>query len=204
VEVEGCVTNNANNGNSTFISLPQVIDFQVVKENQSSRILWNNNFNDRTNHFIIEKSIDGEHFYAFLNVDNNSTAAGFIFYDKKDDSPVFGENYYRLRLIQKDGSEILSTTQMVRFATDWNQVFVFPNPAKNEIRINLESHIGRKVDLQIIDGRGGVVEERHFEKLETAQPVFDLNKYENGLYIMTVQIDGFKTISRKFIVEKGF
>ena len=204
VEVQGCVLNNVNNGNATLISLPQVIDFQVVKENESSRILWSNNFNDRTDYFMIEKSLDGEHFESFLEMDNNSNAQGFVFYDKKDNAPVFGENYYRLRLIQNDGSEILSATQMVRFETDWDQIFVFPNPAKNEIRINLEPHIGRKIDLQIFDARGTVIQNIHFDNLEIAQPVFDLEKFENGLYVISIQVDGFKTVARKFIVEKGF
>ncbi len=203
VEVEGCVTNNVNN-NLNLISIPQVIDFQVVKEAKVARILWNNNFNERTDYFIIEKSVDGEHFESFLEVDNLSNAQGFIFYDKKDNAPVFGENYYRLRLIQNDGSEILSTTQMVRFEVNWDQIFVFPNPAKNEIRINLEAHMGRPVDVQIFDARGMIVEQQHFENLSISQPVFDLEKFGNGLYVISVQVEGFRTTARKFIVEKGF
>ena len=75
---------------------------------------------------------------------------------------------------------------------------------RNEIRINLEAHMGRTIDVQIFDARGMIVREQHLENLVISQPVFDLDHFENGLYVIAIQVEGFRTVARKFIVEKGF
>ncbi len=202
VEVMGCA-NNFNNNTSTLISIPQAVDFQVVKNEKEANLYWSSNRNDITNNFIVERSVNGIDFAAIDDVPNLSNAQGFIFYEKNDETPVSGENYYRLRLMQNNGTELFSPIRKVRFDVDWEEIFIFPNPAKDEIRVNLEQYLGRNIKIQIFDARGVLQDFQAFESLEEVQPIFDLHHFENGLYWMVIEVEGFSRLTRKFVVEKA-
>jgi len=202
VEAIGCSPSNLINNPNSLIQNSQEVFFHVGKNETESEINWSCNFNNLTGLFVLEKSLDGTHFDFFGKKENDSAAPNFIFHKKMDEFPAAGDNYYRLKMIQKNGSEIFSQIKKVSFGPNSDEVIIFPNPAKDEMSINLKQYISKNVNVQIYDSRGVLMEEKYFENLEIAQPVFDLVKYENGLFVVAIKVEGFKMISKKFIVEK--
>lgn len=106
------------------------------------------------------------------------------------DNPVLGENYYRLRMISKDGTAMHSPIQMVRFdGRDWR---IYPNPATHRIQLEGLSHNAR---VRLMDLQGRVLEER---KQATEMAVGHLAP---GLYILEVT-DGQQSGVEKVVVER--
>jgi len=199
VEVIGCASNN-----STILPQDdQEIFFQIRKNDGEAQLSWGCDLNDRTGLFILEKSSDGKHFEFFRKKENNSDISHFIFHREIDEEPLTGDNFYRLKLIQKNGTEVYSKIEKVNFGLNGNQISIFPNPAKNEILINLKQYISKNVTIQIYDARGILMEERYLENLENPHPVFDLKKYENGFHFVAIKAEGKKMVTKKFIIEKG-
>lgn len=203
VEAIGCVSSNLTNNPNSFVQTDQEVFFQATKNDGEAQLNWGCDQNDQTGLFILEKSSDGESFEFFGKKESNSEAPHFIFHKKTDPTPLAGDNFYRLKLIQKNGSAIFSKIEKVSFGPSGNQISIFPNPAKNQIAINLKQYIYKNVKIQIYDARGVLMEERYFEKLENPHPVFDLKKYENGLHIVAIKAEGLKMVTKKFIIEKG-
>ncbi|MFK7776235.1 MAG: discoidin domain-containing protein [Saprospiraceae bacterium] len=203
VEAIGCISSNLITNPNSFSQVDQDVYFQAVKHNNETQLDWGCTLNDRTGLFILEKSSDGQHFEFFGKKESNSEIPSFIFHKEIDHSPLVGDNYYRLKLIQKDGSEVFSKIEKVSFGPNGDQISIFPNPAKNEISINLKQYISKNVTIHIYDARGVLMEERKLEILENPHPIFDLKKYGNGLHYIVIKADGQKMITQKFIIEKG-
>ncbi len=203
LEAMGCTSGSLTSNPTSFIQADQEVFFQALKNDGEAQLNWGCNLNDQTGLFILEKSSDGEHFEFFGKKDSNSELPNFIFHKQLDQTPLVGDNYYRLKLIQKNGSEVFSKIEKVNFGPTGNQISIFPNPAKNEILINLKQYISKNVTIHIYDARGVLMEERNLENLENPHPIFDLKKYGNGLHYIAIKADGQKMITQKFIIEKG-
>ncbi|MFK8009830.1 MAG: discoidin domain-containing protein [Saprospiraceae bacterium] len=203
VEAIGCASNNLTNTPNSFIQSDQEIFFQAEKIDNETQLNWGCDLNDKTGLFILEKSSNGQDFEFLGKKESNSEVPHFTFYKKNDQAPLAGDNYYRLKLIQKNGSEVFSKIEKVNFGPSGDLISIFPNPAKNEISVNLKQYISKNVIVQIYDARGVLMEEKYLENLENPHPVFDLKKYENGLHIMAIKAEGSKMVSKKIIIEKG-
>lgn len=104
-------------------------------------------------HFEIEKSIDGK--YWKLIGERNGTSATiekqhYIFEDRE---PFFGDNYYRLRLVDLDTSFSYSDIIQLKFNSNVKDIVVYPNPAKTQLFFSSSSNI--EVDNVLIFNRLG-------------------------------------------------
>jgi len=105
-----------------------------------------------------------------------------------------------------------TTTQTIDFNTliphtekptlDLTAISLFPNPAQNELHINLQNFAGKNATLLIINQVGAVVENLTIKELTAAPVKVDLSKQPNGLYFMRASIDGSETVTKKFMITK--
>ncbi len=204
VEVFGCAAVGANSNNNTLIINPYqyYLNFDVEKEGRNVALNWVTNTEIENDFFIIEKSKDGILFEPMLEVDSKTDEAGASFYDEIDDRPSFGKNYYRLHQFAKNGSSRYSPIRMVDFDLDLNELQIYPNPAHEKIHVNLESFIGEDVSIQIFDARGVLMMEKDFIELEEGVQTFELDQFVNGLYMMTIKVEGKKIVTKQFVTVR--
>lgn len=106
------------------------------------------------------------------------------------DNPVSGENYYRLRMINKDGTTMHSPIQMVRFdGRDWR---IYPNPTTHRIQLEGLSHTAR---VRLMDLQGQVLE----EQMNVTE--LSVGHLAPGLYLLEVT-DGQQSGVEKVVVEQ--
>ena len=207
VEVFGCaVTSNLNANANTLIINPyqNYLNFDVAKEGRTVGLNWVTNTEIENDFFIIEKSNDGISFEPMLEINSKSDVAGSSFYKEKDDRPSFGKNYYRLQQFDKNGSSIYSPVRIVDFDLDLKDLKIYPNPAQEQIHINLASFIGEDISIQILDARGVLMLEKEFVELNGGVQTFELDRYLNGLYLMTIKVEGKRMIAKQFVVMKEY
>jgi hypothetical protein len=111
--------------------------------------------NDR---FEIERSDDGRNFELIGIVAGNGTTDQPVVYRWADNTPLRGNNYYRLRQVDYDGAFEYSNIVRIRHtANGKEQALIVPNPSKqyDEVFIALQDVTGgMEVEVSVADMRG--------------------------------------------------
>lgn len=129
----------------------QVIDNQIVK------LVWETAQEINNDVFEIEKSADGEHFEIMETIPSKGNANETQTYETIDRLPLPGNNYYRLKQIDLDGTFKYSNIEIAYLELEESYFSVFPNPVTVNHNLNIESNHFRKMNFVLTDLNGKVV-----------------------------------------------
>jgi len=141
--------------------------FEGIKDNNIVKLRWETSLEFNHQGFDIERSTDGQNFEQIgkiLAFVPNSQQGNF--YSFKDENPIFGTAYYRLRQIDTDGSESFSKIISINFQTEKieNSFQVFPNPTRSDnVQLHLKSEPETKIRLILTNILGKIVFEKFIE-----------------------------------------
>jgi ELWxxDGT repeat protein len=132
--VTGTITYNAT---SAVINIATVLplsltDFSGRAIGSHTLLNWQTETEKHTHSFSVERSQDGKRFGALGSV--MAMGTGSHAYSYTDAAPFTGYNYYRLKMIDQDGSFTYSQVIAVNH-TGKNSLEIVPVPAKDYIRI---------------------------------------------------------------------
>ncbi|ACT91980.1 S8 family serine peptidase [Dyadobacter fermentans] len=104
------------------------------------------------------------------------------------DEPVAagGTRYYRLKMVDSDGSFMYSAVKAVTFDQDleWK---VFPNPSKGVFRLEPKGRITGRIQIEVIDQNGRLCRKLAYREAMPALEVkLDSPDLANGLYVIKV------------------
>jgi uncharacterized repeat protein (TIGR03803 family) len=177
---------------NTFEVLPvTLINFDAVKENNEVKLSWQTENEINFGNFEIERSGTSGGFIKINTVlaKGNYEKANYTI---NDIQPFNGINYYRLKLIDKDGRFSYSNIVKIDFSKKYS-VSILPNPAKDYIIINGAAAFKQ---IQIIDITGKIVMKMNKE-FTNRYNITDLCK---GVYFVRL-IGREDKIAGKIIVE---
>lgn len=131
--------------------------------------------------YIIEVSTNGTNFNAIKSID----AGNLTKYNTVDANPAIGFNYYRLKIIDNNGSITYSDIRKVKFGKAMG-VNIFPNPARDVVNITLAGNMVNNpatINVFTIDGKMMIN-----KKLTAASQIetVDVSVLANGKYIIRV------------------
>ncbi|RSK50765.1 T9SS type A sorting domain-containing protein [Hymenobacter rigui] len=113
-----------------------LVSFTVKAVAADAQLSWRTAQEVNNDHFVVERSLNGQEFEAVQQVKGQgttSTATAYTFTDAGIGRKASGTVYYRLRQVDADGTFSLSTVQTVAFASTVRaEVNVYPNPATNQ------------------------------------------------------------------------
>lgn len=197
-------------GNSRFVLvfgekevLPvNFVNFSVKKQLGGALILWETAAEININHYVIERSIDGEKFQEIGIHQALGNTEGNRLYSFIDKTPDFGVNYYRIKSINKDNPADNKTTiiKSIDYTLDESdEISVYPNPVKDVLNVVLKDKSNSKAikTLLIYDLSGKAI--KKIESVKTGnfnQPVGDL---KSGVYVLYI-----KDASNKFLGSVKF
>ncbi len=145
---------------STTVALPIILtNFTTKVDGNNVALYWQVESDLTTNYFEIEKSSDRLSFntIAKINGSNSSIARKYNYVDEK----AYGKSlFYRLKMVDKDGTTTYSNIQSVNVKNDDNFVSnIFPNPAKKGQDINVEivSNIEQTASFIIVNTDGKII-----------------------------------------------
>lgn len=133
---------------------------RINSENKETVVLeWQTAQEEAFSHFEIEVARDRESLLrnVFSKIGEVTGAGGRSRYAFTDNAPfVNGTSYYRLKMVDLDGSFEYSTVRAVNFDGEkpWK---LFPNPAEKKIFVEFEEKPGRALQFTISDVAGRVV-----------------------------------------------
>jgi hypothetical protein len=133
------------------IALPlELLAFDAVLQNDKTLLKWKTSDEINSSHFEVMHSINGQQFENVGIVSTNNTP-GIYNYQFVHTAPREGVNYYRLKMVDTDGSFTYSGIKTVVLKT-MPQLLVFPNPAQRFITVKGIAANGT-VQLLSLDGK---------------------------------------------------
>ena len=179
-----------------------VLFFNAMKNGRSVNLNWVTNTSFKTTSFEVERSVDGNIFEDVTETSSFGDSADELYYQTEDKNPYVGINYYRLKQILTDGSIIYSGLKKINFQLELDQVLVFPNPANDNLYINLKAYVGLSAEIVIYNQLGERLDLQSIEAL-TEEPVrFNVEAYNSGMYFIDVKVDDMKRRSFRFVKGK--
>ena len=155
--------------------------------------------------FVVEKSLDGA---SFSYLDEKPAAGNSITalsYNLVDTKPSLGDNYYRLKMIDKDGtfeySRIINVNVGVGDAG--SQILgIYPNPTRGMLNIRFLSGEKENFTMRVMNTTGQLVRENTFE-FSAGINFIELNTFDfaDGLYILQFVGENSGLFDGKFVKE---
>lgn len=180
-------------GSSGVLPL-RLLSFTAIKQNAGVLLQWQTSNEINTSHFEIERSNDGVTFEK-IGITNALQNSGTPDYHFTDNAPVKGINYYRLRLVDRDGRYTYSPVVKVIFNNDGAGLVVYPNPAGNTITMKYAAN-QKTVTLSIFDFAGRKVMSGEFNHQNSMQ--VNISALSKGLYTIKLT-DGIKQMQAKLV-----
>ncbi|TAH04208.1 MAG: T9SS C-terminal target domain-containing protein [Sphingobacteriales bacterium] len=159
------------------VALPVKLNsFGAVRNNQAVVINWKSAEEINSKDFTVERAADGRNFTAIASVAAKGTASA---YSITDNAPVTGNNFYRLKMTDKDGRFEYSKVVKVNFSKSFS-VRITPNPASTLINVAV-FNAADAVTVQLIDGTGKVVKQQRLSNLQQNTSI-DVQGLAKGIY----------------------
>ncbi len=144
--------------NSSLLWLPvELGNFSARAEGKKVLLDWTTESEVNSSHYIIERSANGVDFseigvLAAIGESTRTTQYDFI-----DTKPLPGENYYRLKMVDTNGSFTYSKFISIHMEP-FGILSVYPNPLKGEhLEVSLVAPIASTVFLYVYDHLGRLV-----------------------------------------------
>lgn len=197
----GYVRSNAFNGfsyderrftlgtNSKYNGLPvKLLYFSALADGNKVRLNWEAANEQDTRWYEVEKSLTNTNFVHLSTIHSRQLAQSA--YMDYDPSPAPGWNYYRLKIIEKNGSYFYSPIRPVKFDKGSEELRMFPNPATTVLNILLPSSYVNKVTLQVYGADGKLLSSM---KPSTSVVAMNVIPLAGGTYYLQVlHLDGNK------------
>ena len=174
--------------------------FKVVKAAEHTELYWVHNDGENVIDFTVERAVNGGAYEALNRHSSRGGTAPEVYFDF-DTVPATGDNLYRIKLVYQDGTIGYSDPLLVHFA-DLIDFTVFPNPAGDFIKINLESLLGKQVEIQLINTNGTIVHREEISEVYSKYFQLDLRDLLEGHYVIWLSSPGHKAVAEQFIVGK--
>ncbi len=148
--------------------------------------------------YEIQFSSDGANFVKAGSVDAKIFNSGNLSYDFLHLDYKQGNNFYRIRSIDLDGSYKLSSIVLINITEKNRSVIIYPNPVKDKIIVNYKGN-STHIQYALIDATGKIVQRKDISVQNPIQiPVANL---ASGNYILRIT-DDEGAINTQFVKEK--
>jgi hypothetical protein len=151
-------------------------------------LVWQTASEFNSSHFDVEKSTDGETWRVIATIPSAGTSNELLTYQTVDQNGTDGNNYYRLRQVDIDGTEKeydpinVSCTEVTP-----GYFSSFPNPSGSSFQLIVKNKdlIGTCV-LNIIDATGKVIEQREIEVKDGINMFVISEELNPGIYFLNI------------------
>ncbi len=192
-------------GSNLEIGDQSILYLATQKMGRMVSIEWATNTNDKSERYLIERSNNGEHYYDYMEVTStNEQSNALIRYQQIDGEPLLGENHYRIKEVRKDGSIHYTNVQKVVFTIDITNFSLFPNPSRGNIFVNLTPYVGKAATIVIYNYSGQKIDDLALEAIPEYPIRFDLTNQVNGMYTISIKVEGYKPITKPFVLNRTY
>lgn len=190
----GSITSNNFVGFNTYFTLAnasgginplpvEYISFNAIANNNKVDVTWSTASEVNSDYFIVEKSTNGSTFSPIGKVNAEGFSTTMHSYLFEDVHPAQGNNYYRLKQMDRNGTFEYSSVRVVNFKK--SAMNVYPNPVTAKVvSVSLDNIADENLEARLMDLNGKIVASStmQFSNSSDAQFNIDVN-LSPGVYL---------------------
>lgn len=179
-----------------------VIDFFGTIKNRTIAVLnWTVTNEQQIDKYIVESSPNGIEFIQVGAVNSKGNTLTNVTYQFEDRKTFNGDNFYRIKIVEKDGS--INYTKTTRLnVSSISTMNVYPNPVRNILNIKVSGEIGNKpVRVLIINQVGQILYNNYHIQGTGGKIDINVANYTSGNYIVQLINEQGVIGSTKFIKQ---
>ena len=186
-----------NMGNNRF---SPILDLTAQPYAREVELHWTTNTEYKNQNFILEHSVDGINFEELE--EQESLTDGYLpnVYRTKHEFPPLGENIYRVKQIYNSGSHKYSDEKKVFFNLDLEAFTLYPNPSSQKLYLPLQKYAGQTAHVKIYNTFAQLLSTFDVNSLSIEPEEIDVSDLQDGIYYISIEIAGQRTISQAFTV----
>lgn len=178
---------------------------EVSATAQAKQVLvkWTTAHEQKLSDYEVERSLNGADFNTAGNVKARNSL-GIQQYSFTDFSPASGNNYYRIKSLNLDGTFKFSAIVKVSltYLSD-EKVQLYPNPAVAGIQLQMNGLPAGNYQVRIIDAAGRNLESLRIHKGAESQAFgLQVGKLAQGIYRVQITNEKGEIISVKSLMKK--
>ncbi len=157
-----------------------LIDFTGRNNNGRINLTWNTSSEINSSYFSIQRSSNGRQFETIGRVNANNSREGSRDYRFTDATPVNGSNYYRLAIVDRDGTGTYSKTVLINTGSNSN-IFTVENVSLSSaaVKMMVNSNEAQVMNIRIVDAVGRVFATKQMQ-------------LQNGLNVIEAPVHGVR------------
>lgn len=158
----------------------------AARSGQPVNLRWQTATEQNTARFEVERSTDGRQFMTVASLPASGNSTLVKWYQYRDGMAPASKLFYRIRLINKDGSSSVSNMATVEGLTAKATIQVYPNPVNSNLFINVSSAGKYRVDW--LNANGQVVRTGMLDTAENGNTLMmQRGALPAGMYRIVVQ-----------------
>ncbi len=175
----------------TPFSLPLKLgDFTANKQTSGVRLNWETLSEENSSHFEIEKSPDGINFHTVGNINAKGNSTDKSYYSYPEASVLTATNFYRLKMVDRDGSFTYSRVIVIKNDNDLLTVQLFPNPVQDVLQVQIPSRKKSTISIRINNALGVAVYNKFMQLQEGANATsIPVQHLPAGTYYLVAEND---------------
>ena len=133
----------------------KLLSFNGKIANNRSNLYWTTASEENFDHFEIQRSADGNDFRFLGKVASRAANGSGASYSLTDAYPFAGMNFYRLKMVDRDGT--FAYSGIIKLETAKKSIAVtqlYPNPVKDILTVQLQSEKRQVVRVSVFDITG--------------------------------------------------
>jgi hypothetical protein len=170
-----------------IVPLPlTLLQFTGVPQGKAVVLQWKTIDELNTSQYIVERGSDGTVFSTIGTVPAKDQA-GENDYGFTDGQPLAGNNFYRLRMTNMDGSFTYSPIVSIQQSVLAGAYFVYPNPVRGLTSVLFNAGAAGKYTMQVIDPLGRLLQVLNGVSVAGANKVdIDMGACAAGIYTIVI------------------
>ncbi len=172
-----------------------LLSFTGKSESESNLLKWELATKHSLTEIELQRSSNGKIFerLALADINDNQTA-----YSYRDRNPFDGNNFYRLKIREKDTRQTYSHTVMLNSSHSIQDIHCFPNPAMQTLYI---SATNKPVERFAIYNLSGKAEMKGNLDVRNGVNSIDIHRLTEGVYLLQLYSKTECVYTAKFIKE---
>jgi hypothetical protein len=133
----------------------KLTNFDAEKSEKQTLLSWTTTSEVNSDYFEIQKSGDAKTWVAIGEITSSGDSDALNNYSFTDQKPFSGNNFYRLKMVDRDGTFAYSRIRTLTFDHNKN-IIIYPNPVTDKIFVSADD-LSKVASVRMINAMGQVV-----------------------------------------------
>ena len=193
------ISSSVASGSCSTVLPVGLLSFNAAVANSIVNLEWTTTNEKNVAHYLIQKSSNGIDFYLIGKITSANNPA-VHYYSFTDQNPVAGKNYYRLVVVDTDGSSEISEIEVIESSAAYDFT-ITPNPSNGKFTLSATVNGSATINIKMVNLIGQTILQFQDETSEvTYQKELYLTYLPKGVYNLFIN-SGYEQSVKRIIIE---